>query len=278
MDPAEYAGIVRQALEEDLGGLGDITTQSVIAPAATATGNLVAREQGVIAGLDIASHVFATIDPDVVFSAAVSDGAHVEGGDVLAKVEGRARSILTSERTALNLLARMSGVATATARLVDAIAGTKARISDTRKTMPGLRALDKYAVRTGGGVNHRMGLYDAVIIKDNHVVAAGDISKAVEMARADVGPDVMVEVEVENLDQLHEVLGTDADRVLLDNMDVATLRKAVAVAGNTIITEASGGITLDNIRSIAETGVDIISVGWITHSPPQLDIALDFIS
>ena len=243
-----------------------------------AGGEFVARSPGVVAGLDVAGYVFTVVDPSVVFEASASDGDRVDSGASLAAVEGRADSILTAERTALNLLGRMSGVATETARLVDAVEGTGVLISDTRKTMPGLRILDKYAVTMGGGVNHRMGLYDAVIIKDNHIVAAGDIAKAVAKARASVGPDVMVEVEVESLDQLAEVVGTDADRVLLDNMDLATLRQAVTMAGDTIVTEASGGVTLETVRAIAQTGVGIISVGWITHSPPQLDVGLDFAS
>ena len=243
-----------------------------------ARGEFIARSPGVVAGLDVAAYVFTVIDPSLVFEARASDGDRIDSGMRLAEVKGRARSILTAERTALNLLGRMSGVATETARLVDAVEDTGAAISDTRKTMPGLRILDKYAVTMGGGVNHRMGLYDAVLIKDNHIVAAGDIGRAVAKARASVGPQVNLEVEVENLDQLAEVIGTDADRVLLDNMDLATLRQAVRMAGDAIVTEASGGVTLETVRAIAETGVDIISAGLITHSPPQLDIGLDFVS
>ena len=278
MKRSDYAAIVERALGEDLSDIGDVTTQAVIPEGTMAEGEFVARSPGVVAGLDVAGYVFTVADPSVVFEASASDGDRVDSGATLAVVEGTARSILTAERTALNLLGRMSGVATETARLVDAVEGTGALISDTRKTMPGLRILDKYAVTMGGGVNHRMGLYDAVIIKDNHIVAAGDIGKAVAKARVSVGPDVMVEVEVENLDQLAEVVGTDADRVLLDNMDLATLRQAVTMAGDAIVTEASGGVTLETVRAIAQTGVGIISVGWITHSPPQLDIGLDFAS
>ena len=278
MKRSDYAATVERALEEDLSQLGDVTTQAVVPEGATARGELVARSPGVVAGLDVAAYVFTVVDPELVFEASTSDSDRVDSGTSLATVEGRARSILTAERTALNLLGRMSGVATETARLVEAVEGTKASISDTRKTMPGLRILDKYAVTTGGGINHRMGLYDAVMIKDNHIVAAGEIGRAVAKARASVGPDVMVEVEVENLDQVAEVLETDADRVLFDNMDLATLRQAVTMVGDSIVTEASGGVTLETVRTIAETGVDIISVGWITHSPPQLDIALDFVS
>ena len=278
MKRSDYAAIVERALGEDLSDVGDITTQAVIPEGTMARGELVTRRPGVVAGLDVAALVFELVDPGIVFEAAFSDGDRVDARATLATVKGRARSILTAERTALNLLARMSGVATETARLVDAVDGTGASISDTRKTMPGLRILDKYAVTMGGGVNHRMGLYDAVMIKDNHIAAAGDIGAAVTKARTSVGPNVMIEVEVENLKQLAEVVGTDADRVLLDNMELVTLREAVTLAGEEIVTEASGGVTLETIRAIAETGVDIVSVGWITHSPPQLDIGLDFVS
>ena len=278
MKRSDYAAIVERVLGEDLSDIGDVTTQAVVPEGTMARGEFVARSPGVVAGLDVAGYAFTVVDPSLVFGASASDGDRVDSGATLAVVEGTAWSILTAERTALNLLGRMSGVATETARLVDAVEGTGALISDTRKTMPGLRILDKYAVKMGGGVNHRTGLYDAVIIKDNHIVAAGDIAKAVAKARASVGPDVMVEVEVESLDQLAEVVGTDADRVLLDNMDLATLRQAVKMAGDTIVTEASGGVTLETVRAIAQTGVGIISVGWITHSPPQLDIGLDFAS
>lgn len=272
----DYAPIVERALAEDLGDQGDVTSAAVVPEDTKASGRVVARREGVVAGLEVAAYVFQKVDPEVAFWPSVSDGDRAAVGQVLATVEGPARSLLTAERTALNILGRMSGVATATARLVAAVEGTGARISDTRKTMPGLRPLDKHAVRVGGGVNHRFGLYDAVMIKDNHIVAAGDINKAVEVARARVGPDVMVEVEVETLDQLTSALDSDADRVLLDNMDPETLARAVALAAGRVETEASGGVTLDNVRAVAESGVDVISVGWITHSAPQLDIALEF--
>jgi nicotinate-nucleotide pyrophosphorylase (carboxylating) len=276
MNRSDYADVVSRALREDLADVGDITTNSVISESSVAGGDLVSRDDGVVAGLEVAAHVFGTVDPLVRFDMEMAEGSRIEAGEVVARVSGSARSILTAERTALNLLGRMSGVATETARLVEAVEGTGTAISDTRKTMPGLRALDKHAVVAGGGVNHRMGLYDAVMIKDNHIVAAGAIGRAVAAARAAVGPDVMVEVEVDRLEQLREVLDTDADRVLLDNMDLDVLREAVGMAGGAIVTEASGGVTLETVRAIAETGVDIISVGWITHSPPQLDIGLDF--
>ncbi len=237
-----------------------------------------ARDPGVVAGIDVARHVFHSVDPGIEFETAVADGSRVGAGDQLAFVAGPSRSILTAERTALNFLGRMSGVASATARLVDAVVGTGARISDTRKTMPTLRALDKYAVRMGGGINHRAGLYDAVMIKDNHLIATGSISRAVAAARAAVGPGTMIVVEVTDQMQLMEALETDADRVLLDNMTPGQLKAAVETVGGRMTTEASGGITMENARAVAETGVDIISVGWITHSAPQLDIALDFLS
>lgn len=274
----DYHDIVVGALAEDLSDRGDITSSSVIAPDAISTGTIVARAAGVIAGLEVAGHVFSEVDEEITFATHVADGARVARGTAVATVAGPSRSILTAERTALNLLGRMSGVATATADLVEAVAGTGARITDTRKTMPGLRSLDKYAVVAGGGVNHRMGLYDEVMIKDNHIAAAGDIAAAVAAARRANGPDIRVIVEVEDLDQLEEVLGTTADRVLLDNMDVATLTRAVEMVGDSMETEASGGVTLDTVRAIAGTGVGFISVGWITHSAPQLDIALDFAS
>ena len=278
MNIGDYADIVENALREDLAGLGDITSDSVIPPQTRSEANLVAHQHGVIAGLEVAAHVFARVDDTVVFEPVVADGDRVAAETTLALVTGPSRSILTAERTALNLLARMSGVATATAELVEAVAGTSARITDTRKTMPGLRVLDKYAVTVGGGVNHRMGLYDGVMIKDNHIVAAGDIRTAVTRARESVGPAVKIVVEVESLDQVREVLETDADRVLLDNLTPAMLSEAVEMTGGRMETEASGGVTRETVRAIAETGVGFISVGWITHSAPQLDIALDFAS
>ena len=273
---ADYLEIVGRALSEDLGSRGDITSDACVPQTAESRGMFVARGPGVIAGLEVAGYVFEALDPSVEYEPLVAEGSRVGAGEHIARISGHSRSILSGERTALNLLSRMSGVATITAELVEAVAGTGARISDTRKTMPGLRALDKYAVRTGGGMNHRFGLYDAVLIKDNHLVAAGDIGGAVAAARAAVSPGVMIEVEVENLEQLAQVMKTDADRVLLDNMGPELLREAVAMVGGRKTTEASGGVTMDNVRLLAETGVDIISVGWLTHSAPQLDIALDF--
>jgi nicotinate-nucleotide pyrophosphorylase (carboxylating) len=272
-----YADIVAMAMREDLGAAGDITTETTIASDVSATAEFRTRQPGAIAGIDVARYVFEVFDPELKFETRVSDGDRVEAGRVLAVVEGKARSILSAERTALNLLGRMSGVASQTALLVDAVEGTGARISDTRKTMPGLRALDKYAVRMGGGVNHRFGLYDAVLIKDNHIAAVGSITTAVESVRARFGHTVTVEVEVETLSQLEELLETDTDTVLLDNMAPMELAEAVEMVSGRMTTEASGGVTLDTVRDIAEAGVDVISVGWITHSAPQLDIGLDFV-
>lgn len=273
----EFSHIVEQALFEDLAGVGDITSSAVVPEDTKSTGNLVARARGVVAGIPVAEHVFHSVDPLVEFDAMNKDGTEVAPGTVVASVAGSSRSILTAERTALNLLGRMSGVATATARLVTEVAGTGARITDTRKTTPGLRVLDKYAVVAGGGVNHRMGLYDEVMIKDNHIVVAGGVRSAMARARTAVGEDVRVIVEVESLTQLAEVLDTSANRVLFDNMGPEMLAEAVEMVGGAMETEASGGITLENVRAIAETGVDFISAGWITHSAPQLDLALDFV-
>jgi len=277
MEPSDYLAVIDRALAEDLADRGDITSNAVIPADSRSTGRIVARAPGVIAGVPVAGAVFGRVDPAISFSPSVSDGCPVGYGDVIATVDGPSRSILTAERTALNLLGRMSGVATATARLSEEVAGTGARITDTRKTMPGLRMLDKHAVAAGGGVNHRLGLYDQVMIKDNHIVAAGSLEDAVAAARAAVGPDVKITVEVENLIQLSVALSTSADRVLLDNMDLEELSAAVELVSGRIETEASGGVRLENIRAIAETGVDFISVGWITHSPPQPDVALDFL-
>lgn len=273
----EFSHIVEQALFEDLAGVGDITSSAVVPEDMKSTGSLVARARGVVAGIPVAEHVFHSVDPLVEFDAVNKDGTEVAPGTVVASVAGSSRSILTAERTALNLLGRMSGVATATARLVTEVAGTGARITDTRKTTPGLRVLDKYAVVAGGGVNHRMGLYDEVMIKDNHIVVAGGVRSAMARARTAVGEDVRVIVEVESLTQLAEVLDTSANRVLFDNMGPEMLAEAVEMVGGAMETEASGGITLENVRAIAETGVDFISAGWITHSAPQLDLALDFV-
>jgi len=267
---------VAAALEEDLGQAGDITTDTIIPAHATAEAEIVARKDGVIAGLDLAAASFKALDPDAQFVADVADGAHATAGARIARVQGKARALLSAERVALNYLGHLSGIATLTAAYVAAIEGTKARIACTRKTTPGLRAFEKYAVRAGGGINHRFGLYDAVLVKDNHIAAAGGLAQALAKLRARTGHLVKVEVEVDTLDQLCEALHFPIDAVLLDNMDVATLKKAVALVNGRVLTEASGGVNLETVRKIAETGVDLISVGALTHSAPRLDLALEW--
>ncbi len=276
MDRSQYQPLIDRALEEDLGLAGDISEGAVPADA-TSGAHVVARQDGRIAGLEVARDVFLTVDPSTDVRVIAADGDAVVAGTNLVAVAGASRSLLAAERTALNFLGMMSGVATATARMVDALAGTNARVADTRKTLPGLRALQKYAVRMGGGTNHRFGLFDAVMIKDNHLVAAGGIKAAVAAARERVGHAVTIEVEVTNLEQLAELLEVGADIVLLDNMTPDQLRAAVKLVDGRMVTEASGGVTPETIRAIAETGVDIISSGWITHSAPNFDVALDFV-
>ena len=268
--------IVRAALEEDLGRAGDVTSELTIPADQAATARLVARRSGHIAGLICAQAAFQLIDPLVTFQVALPDGSEAPAGAVLATVSGPARSLLTAERVALNFLGPLSGTATATAALVKAVEGTGARIACTRKTLPGLRTLQKYAVRCGGGFNHRFGLDDAVMIKDNHVQAAGGIAAAVKRLRAGLGHMVKVEVEVDSLEQLEEALREGVDTILLDNMSLENLRRAVALAKGKAVLEASGNVTLSSVRAIAETGVDYISSGAITHSAPNLDIGLDF--
>lgn len=275
LHPSLYVELIRRALDEDLAEAGDLTSDACIPTDAVASGQIVVRAPGVVAGLEVAGAVFAQVDRRVGFEPRCADGQSVEAREAVGVVTGPVRSILIGERTALNLLGRMSGVATATAELVHLVEGTGVAIADTRKTMPGLRALDKYSVRTGGGRNHRFGLYDAVMIKDNHIAATGSLTAAVQASRSRVGHTVKVEVEVESLDQLDELLAVGADVVLLDNMDLATLSEAVRRVDGRMVCEASGGVTRDNVRAIAETGVDVISVGWLTHSAPQLDVALD---
>ena len=267
---------IRAALEEDLGRAGDITSALTIADGTMATARLVARKPGNIAGLNCAEIAFRLVDPSLRFTAVAADGDAVVAGALLATIEGPARSLLTAERVALNFLGHLSGVATATAALVQAVAGTKARIICTRKTVPGLRTLQKYAVRCGGGANHRFGLDDAVLVKDNHIAAAGGVAPALSRLRAGLGHLVKIEVEVDTLAQLEEVLALGVDAVLLDNMAPQTLRQAVALANGRVPLEASGNVTLASVRAIAETGVDYISSGAITHSAPNLDIGLDF--
>jgi nicotinate-nucleotide pyrophosphorylase (carboxylating) len=267
--------IVRAALVEDLGRAGDITTNAIIDSGQRAKGRIVAREAGRIAGIGAARLAFKLIDDGVRFDVAAPNGADVAPGDVIATVEGPARALLTAERVALNLLGQLSGVATATAKLVKLCEGTKARVTCTRKTTPGLRAMEKHAVRCGGGVNHRFGLDDAILIKDNHIAAAGSITAAVTRARAHSGHMVKIEVEVETLAELEEALALKADTILLDNMTPERLREAVKVAAGRATLEASGNVNEKTIAAIAATGVDYISSGAITHSAKCLDVALD---
>lgn len=270
-----YEDVVRRALAEDLGRAGDLTTDAVVSTGRRAHARLISRADGVVAGLGPAAAVFRMLDGAVEAASESADGERVCDGSVLLSLAGPARAILTGERTALNLLGRLSGVATLTRAFVDAVAGTGARIVCTRKTTPGLRALEKYAVRCGGGTNHRFGLDDAVLIKDNHVAAAGGVRPALERARAAVGHTVKVEVEVDTLEQLREVLELGADAVLLDNMSLDELRAAVALVAGRVVTEASGGITLATAAAVAATGVDLLSVGALTHSAPALDVSLE---
>lgn len=267
---------VRAALAEDLGDAGDITSQSTVPADTRSRVVLRAREHGCIAGLDAARAAFREMDPGLRISVQTPDGSVVAPGDVIAAVEGNARAIVTGERVALNFLGHLSGIATATRKFVDAVSGTNTRICCTRKTTPGLRAFEKYAVRAGGGVNHRFGLYDAILIKDNHIAMAGGIAEAINGARAKAGHMVRIEIEVDTLDQLKEALDIGVEAVLLDNMAPDVLREAVAINQGQAALEASGGITLDTAASVAATGVDYISVGWITHSAPCLDIGLDY--
>jgi len=268
--------IVRAALQEDLGRAGDITSELTIPADQAATARFVARKPGRIAGLICAEAAFRLIDPQLAFQADLPDGSEAPAGALLATVSGPARSLLTAERVALNFLGPLSGTATATAALVKAVEGTGTRIVCTRKTLPGLRLLQKYAVRCGGGFNHRFGLDDAVMVKDNHLQAAGGIAAAVKRLRAGLGHMVKVEVEVDSLAQLEEALGEGVDTILLDNMNLDDLRRAVSLAKDKAVLEASGNVTLSSVRAIAETGVDYISSGAITHSAPNLDIGLDF--
>jgi nicotinate-nucleotide pyrophosphorylase (carboxylating) len=273
--PFLYEPLVRAALEEDLGRAGDITTDALVPQNRALSAELVTRAEGVIAGLDVAASSFRMLDGDVQIDFSHRDGDRLAAGDLLASIRGAARTILTAERVALNFLGRLSGIATATAKIVAAVEGHSTRVACTRKTTPGLRALEKYAVRIGGGSNHRYGLDDAVLIKDNHLAVAGSVTKAAELAKASVGHMVKIQVEVDTLEQLEEALSCPIDAVLLDNMSLADLRTAVQMVSGRVITEASGNITLERAGEIAATGVDILSVGWLTHSAPTLDVALD---
>lgn len=269
--------LVRAALAEDLGLAGDITSAAVIPWDHRSTVVMAARQPGVVAGLDAAELAFQLVDPTIMLRRHLPDGAAVEPGSVIATIEGPSRGLLTGERTALNFLGHLSGIASVTAGIVTAIRDTKASVVCTRKTTPGLRALEKYAVRAGGGMNHRFALHDAVLIKDNHVAIAGSVSEAIRRAKAGVGHMVKIEVEVDTLEQLHEAMGQGVDAVLLDNMTPDQLREAVRIVAGRAITEASGRVTPATAPAIAASGVDLISVGWLTHSAPVLDIGLDFV-
>ena len=268
--------LVAAALREDLGRAGDLTTDAIVPADAGARLTIRARQPGVVAGLDLARLAFALVDPAIVLDVEKPDGSTVAPGDVVGRLAGPARGLLTGERTALNFMGRMSGIATVTRSIVDSVKDSRATIVDTRKTTPGLRAIEKYAVRAGGGGNHRFGLDDAVLIKDNHVAIAGGIRSAIERAKAGVGHLVKIEVEVDTLAQLEEALAIGIDAVLLDNMSLADLTKAVAMVAGRALTEASGRVTPETAPAIAATGVDLISVGWLTHSAPVLDLGLDF--
>ncbi len=267
--------VVRMALAEDLGRAGDVTAQACIPEGARMRAVFAARKAGVLAGIDCVRLAVLAIDPDASVELKLRDGDAFVAGAVLAEVEADARAFLAAERTALNLLGRLCGIATLTRAYVEAVVGTKARIADTRKTTPGLRALEKHAVLCGGGVNHRFGLDDAILIKDNHVAVCGGVGEAVRRARASVGHLMKVEVEVDGLDQLDEALAAGPDVVMLDNFTLPMLREAVARTAGRITLEASGGVNLETVRGIAETGVDVISVGALTHSAPALDVGLD---
>jgi len=265
--------IIENALEEDLGS-GDVTTDAIFSVDDTCEALIIAKEEGIIAGIPIAQRVFQKLDPEVTVTQKLKDGEHVNPGDEILVIKGSIHAVLSGERLSLNLLQRMSGIATATSKYVAAISGYRTRILDTRKTAPGLRVLDKYAVSIGGGCNHRFGLYDAVLIKDNHIDFAGNISNAVEIVRSKYQSKFKVEVETSTLDEVREALKAGADIIMLDNMTVEMMEEAVRVINGKSITEASGGITLDTVRQIADTGVDFISVGATTHSSPALDIGL----
>ena len=268
--------LVRAALLEDLGRAGDLTSDAIVPKDRHATTVLTARQAGIVAGLDLAMLAFKLIDHNVQMTVERADGSDVAQGETIASVSGPARAILTAERTALNFLCHLSGIATATASVVNAIRGHKAKIVCTRKTTPGLRAVEKYAVRAGGGSNHRFGLDDAILIKDNHIAIAGSIRAAIERARSSVGHLVKIEVEVDTLAQLEEVLPFAPDAVLLDNMSIDELHHAMALVAGRSVTEASGRITAAIAPAVAATGIDLISIGWLTHSAPILDIGLDY--
>ncbi len=270
--------IVRAALLEDIGRGGDLTTEAIVEPNRETTAQIIARSSGIIAGVSVAMLAFRLLEERIGAAILTGDGERVEAGGIVAEIAGSARAILTAERTALNFLSHLSGVATATRALVDLVTPTRAKIADTRKTTPGLRALERYAVACGGGANHRFGLDDGILIKDNHLALAGSIRAAVAAARARGGHMVKVEIEVDTLEQLEEALAEPIDAVLLDNMDPAMLAQAVAMADGRVVVEASGGVNESNVLEIARTGVDVISVGRLTHSAPALDVSLEMLT
>jgi nicotinate-nucleotide pyrophosphorylase (carboxylating) len=274
--PPDILESIRRALAEDIGS-GDATTNSIVPAEAIMRGQIIAKQAGIIAGLDIARAVYLAVDPEVDIQSTVKEGARVENRQVLALVTGRARSLLTGERTAINFLGRMSGIATLTRQFVDAVSGTKAVILDTRKTAPGLRAVDKLAVARGGGQNHRIGLYDMILIKDNHIDYAGSITEAVRRARA-TASGLEVEVEARTLEDVHEALAVHVERILLDNMTPEMMAKAVKITAGRAKLEASGNVTMETVRRIAETGVDYISIGALTHSARVFDVSFDYLS
>jgi nicotinate-nucleotide pyrophosphorylase (carboxylating) len=271
----EIIAAIRRSLNEDIGS-GDVTTNSIVPADATAAARLVAKQDGIVSGLAVAQAVFLLLGVELHFSSTLSDGAEVNRGQTLLEFSGPARTILTGERTALNFLGRMSGIATLTRQFVDAVAGTGARILDTRKTAPGLRAVDKLAVRHGGGDNHRFGLYDLVLIKNNHIDYAGSLSQAVDRTRS-AQANLEIEIEARTIDEVQEALTLGVARILLDNMSLDELRRAVALGAGRAMFEASGNVRLDNVRAIAETGVDFVSVGALTHSAPAFDVSLRWV-
>ncbi len=270
--PPEVEAVLELALREDIGG-GDVTTESIIAEDAVLTGEMHAKGGGVVSGLGLCGAVFRKLDPDCEWEELVSDGDRVSPGDVIARVTGRSRAILSAERTALNVLQKMSGISTLTSLFVEAAAGSGVKIKDTRKTLPGLRWISKYAVAAGGGHNHRAGLYDGVLIKDNHIKAAGSITAAVERVRESVGEDFSIEVETKTMEQVKEAISCGADVIMLDNMGIREIEEAVRLIDHRALVEASGGVALENVGEIARSGVDFISVGALTHSAPCLDIS-----
>ena len=273
--PPEVLSAIQQALKEDIGS-GDVTTNSIVPREATMSGHILAKQAGVIAGLDVAGATFSLLDRHVKFTPRLDEGVRVENRQILARLSGPARALLTGERTALNFLGRMSGIATLTRQFVEAVAGTKAIILDTRKTVPGLRLLDKLAVRRGGGQNHRIGLYDMILIKDNHIDFAGSLAEAVRRAQA-VHSGLQVEVEARTLEDVRAALDLGVQRILLDNMSLEMLTKAVQMTAGRAALEASGNVNLDNVRAVAETGVDYISIGALTHSAKVFDVSLDWL-